>query len=270
MPERAFIDQLAAVWRSTAAACEDLTPEQWDTMTDCPGWTVRDQLAHVLGTESVLLGRPSPDPAPAGLQHVHNPVGEMNEAWVDARRQVSGDKVLAEFEEVTAARVAALEAMTDEELEASTPSPVGEVPYATFMDVRVMDCWTHEQDIRRVLGRPGHLVGPAPGAALDRLVSSFGYVVGKRVGPPDGTTVVLELLTEPEARPVAVVMSGGRARPTEPPADPAVRIRTDPEAYACLATGRWTADHAIAAGRVTFAGDEALGRRVAGNLSITP
>jgi uncharacterized protein (TIGR03083 family) len=272
MPDRASIDQLAQVWRSIASACEDLSPEQWETLTDCPGWTVRDQLAHVIGTESVLLGRPSPDAAPADLPHVHNPIGQMNEAWVDARRQVPGDKVLAEFEEVAAARVAALEAMTDEELEASTPSPVGEVPYATFMDVRVMDCWTHEQDIRRALGRQGHLDGPAPGAAIDRLVSSFGYVVGKRVGPPDGTTVVLELARPPtrEARRVAVVVSEGRARPIEPPADPTVRISTDSEAFACLATGRWSADQAVASGRVAFAGDEALGRRVVGNMSITP
>jgi hypothetical protein len=49
-----------------------------------------------------------------------------------------------------------------------------------------------------------------------------------------------------------------------------VRITTDPETYACLAAGRWTADHAIAEGRVTFTGDEALGRRVVDNLSIIP
>jgi uncharacterized protein (TIGR03083 family) len=195
----------------------------------------------------------------------------MNEAWVDARRQLPGDKVLAEFEEVTAARVAALEAMTDEQLETDTPSPVGQVPYATFMDVRVMDCWTHEQDIRRALGRPGHMEGPAPDAAIDRLVSSFAYVVGKRVGPPDGTTVVLELQsTAPAARRVAVVVRDGRAKPTDPPTDPTVRITMEPEAYACLATGRWTADHAVASGRVAFVGDEALGRRVVGNMSITP
>ncbi|HEX6476995.1 MAG TPA: maleylpyruvate isomerase family mycothiol-dependent enzyme [Acidimicrobiales bacterium] len=270
MPDRASIDQLAQVWRSTAAACEDLSPEQWDTMTDCPGWTVRDQLAHVIGTESALLGRPSPDPAPSGLPHVHNPMGEINEAWVEARRQLPGDKVLAEFEEVTAARVAALGAMTDEELEANTPSPVGEVPYTTFMDVRVMDCWTHEQDIRRALGRPGHPDGPAPNAAIDRFVSSLGYVVGKRVGAPDGATVVLELRTVPAARRIAVVMSDGRARSTKPPADPTVRITIDPEAYACLAAGRWTADRAVASDRVAFVGDEALGRRVVGNMSITP
>jgi len=281
MPDRAFIDQLAEVWRSTAAACEDLSPEQWDAMTECPGWTVRDQLAHVIGTESVLLGRPSPDPAPPGLPHVRNPMGEMNEAWVEARRQLPGDKVLAEFEDVTGARLAALGAMTDEELEADTPSPLGVVPYATFMEVRVMDCWTHEQDIRRALGRAGHLDGAAAETAIRRFVSSFGYVVGKRVAPPEGSTVVLDLAPSAPsassassaplaARTVALVVRDGRAKPTDPPADPTVRITTDVQTYSCLATGRWTADHAIAAGRVTFTGDEALGRRVVDSLSITP
>jgi uncharacterized protein (TIGR03083 family) len=269
MPDRAFIDQLAQVWRSTAEACENLSPQQWDTMTDCPGWTVRDQLSHLIGIESMLLGRPSPDPAPSGLPHVHNDMGEMNEAWVHARRNVPGDEVLAEFEEVTKARLAAFEEMTDEDLEKDTPSPIGVVPYATFMNVRIMDCWAHEQDIRRAIGRPGHLEGAAPDAAIERLLSSFGYVVGKRVGPPDGTTVVLDMAPS-SARTVAVVMSDGRAKPIDPPADPTVRIKTDAETYACLAAGRWTADHAIASGRVAFTGDEALGRDVVGSLAITP
>ncbi|HWC39195.1 MAG TPA: maleylpyruvate isomerase family mycothiol-dependent enzyme [Acidimicrobiales bacterium] len=273
MPDRAFIDQLAEIWRSTAAACEGLSPEQWNTMTDCPGWTVRDQLSHVIGTESSLLGRPAPDPAPAGLPHVHNPMGELNEAWVEPRRRLPGDDVLAEFREVTGARVAALRAMTDEELEVESPSPLGVVPYATFMDVRVMDCWTHEQDIRLALGRPGHLEGAAPAAAIRRLVSSLGYVVGKRVGASEGSTVVLELApssTGSTASTVAVVVRDGRAQPTDPPADPTVRITTDAETYARLAAGRWTGDHAIAEGRVTFKGDDALGRRVVDNMSITP
>jgi uncharacterized protein (TIGR03083 family) len=267
MADRVCIDQLAEIWRSTAAACEGLSPEQWETMTDCPGWTVRDQLSHVIGTESSLLGRPSPAPAPAGLAHVHNALGELNEAWVEARRRLPGDEVLAEFDEVTGARLAALGAMTDEELEAETPSPLGVVPYATFMDVRVMDCWTHEQDIRLAVGRPGHLEGAAPTAAIRRLASSLGYVVGKRVGAPEDTSVVLELAPHGA---LAVVVRDGRAGPTDPPADPTVRITTDPETYARLAAGRWTADHAVASGRVAFKGDETLGRRVVDNLSITP
>jgi uncharacterized protein (TIGR03083 family) len=144
------------------------------------------------------------------------------------------------------------------------------VPYATFMDVRVMDCWTHEQDIRLALGRPGHLEGAAPAAAIRRLVSALGYVVGKRVGAPEGTTVAIDLAPPATTSTIAVVVRDGRAQPTEPPGDPTVRITTDAETYARLAAGRWTGDHAVAEGRVAFKGDEALGRRVVDSLAITP
>ncbi|HEY2428339.1 MAG TPA: maleylpyruvate isomerase family mycothiol-dependent enzyme [Acidimicrobiales bacterium] len=264
-----FIEQLAETWASTAAACRGLTDAQWDEATDCPGWTVRDQLSHVVGTESMLLGRSAPPAAPAGHAHVQNPIGELNEAWVQARRGRSGEDVLAEFIEVTGARLAALRAMSAEDLAAETASPIGRVPYATFMDVRVMDCWVHEQDIRRALDRPGHLDGPAAEAAISRLVSSFGYVVGKRAAPPDGTTAVL-WLSGPVERTVSVVMRDGRAVVAPEPTDPTVRLVMDSETFACLAAGRWDGADAIEQGRVAFKGDAELGRRITTSLATIP
>ena len=52
--------------------------------TDCPGWTVRDQVSHLIGIERILLGDPSP-PAPDPLPgHVSGEVAAMNEASIDA------------------------------------------------------------------------------------------------------------------------------------------------------------------------------------------
>ena len=87
--------------------------------------------------------------------HVPNPFGEMNEAWVEARRTVPGAEVLAEFVEITDRRLDALRAMPAEQFDEVGWSPVGEVPYREFMETRVLDTWAHEQDIRRALGRPG-------------------------------------------------------------------------------------------------------------------
>ena len=268
MTNRAFIDQLADTWSATAAVCASLAPDDWDRQTDCPGWSVRDQLAHMVGTEAMLLGRSAPPPA-ASADHVLNPIGEMNEAWVAARRDLPGPDVLAEFEEVTALRLAALRAMTDAELEADSPSPIGVVPYAIFMDVRVMDCWVHEQDIRRAVGQPGHTDGPAADAAVIRLLGSFGYVVGKRVAPPDGTTVGVEL-SGPEPRGLTVQIRDGRAVPIPHDGGPTVMILTDPGTFACLAAGRWDADRALASGRIEFRGDTALGDAVVRNLATIP
>jgi uncharacterized protein (TIGR03083 family) len=269
MNDRPVIGQLEATWGSIAEVCRDLSPGEWVRQTDCPGWTVLDQLSHMIGTESTLAGRPAPPAAPGGLAHVHNPIGEMNEAWVRARRARPPQQVLAEFEQLTAERLTALRSMSEAEFEAATPSPIGAVPYATFMQVRVMDCWVHEQDIRRAVGRPGHLAGPAAETALGRLTSSVGYVVGKRVAPPDGTTVVIEL-TGPMARTLAIVMRDGRAVSANPTGEVTARIEMDTETFTCLACGRWSADQVLREARARFGGDEHLGATVVHNLATMP
>jgi uncharacterized protein (TIGR03083 family) len=269
MADRAFIDQLEMEWATIGALGHELNDDDWARHTDCPGWTVKDQLSHIVGTESMLLGRNGPPAAPAGLPHVHNPIGEMNEAWVESLRPEPGAKVLAAFEEVTTERLAALRAMTDDELEREGPSPIGPVPYGIFMQVRVFDCWVHEQDIRRAVGHPGNLEGPVAEVAMGRLSGGFGFVVGKRVGPPDGTTVVVRV-TGPLARTLAVEMKDGRARPIEPPASPTLAVDIDAESFACLAAGRWVGGRVLAEGRATITGDEELGHQLLANFATIP
>lgn len=260
------VDQLAETWQRTAALGAALHPEEWDTPTDCPGWTVKDQLSHLVGTELMLLGRPSPPPAPPGRDHVRHPIGEINEAWVEHFRPRPGPAVLEEFVAVTSERLRRLRSMDEREWEAETPSPIGRVPYRTFMEVRVLDCWLHEQDIRRAVGRPGGLDGPAAEAAVGRLLQTLGYVVGKRVAPPEGTTVAVEL-TGPVVRRAAVAVHRGRAHPVASQGQPeTVTIVTDSETFACLAAGRWAPGEAVRRGRVTVHGDTELGQRVLDNL----
>lgn len=45
------VDQLAQVWASIVTACAQLETDHWDRATDCPGWTVKDQLSHLIGIE---------------------------------------------------------------------------------------------------------------------------------------------------------------------------------------------------------------------------
>jgi len=180
-----------------------------------------------------------------------------------------GPVVLAAFRDVTERRLAALRAMTAAEWEAQTVTPVGPGTYGLFMEVRVFDCWIHEQDVRRAVGRPGHMSGPVAELAMSRLTGPLGFVVGKRVGAADGVSVVASL-SPPLAQTLAVAVSGGRGVAVDPPADPTVRIRSDGETWACLCAGRWDADRVLATGRVEFDGDAALGRQVIEQLTITP
>ena len=114
----------------------------------------------------------------------------MNETWVEARRRRPGPEVLREFRAVTARRSAALRAMTEEAFGAIGWSPVGQVPYRVFMEVRVFDSWVHEQDVRRALGRPGGRGGAGEAITLDRTVGAMGSWSGEKVAPPEGTAVV--------------------------------------------------------------------------------
>jgi len=228
---------------------------------------VKDQLSHVIGIERTLLGDPVPSlegPVPA---HVHNAVGEMNEAWIAARRPRPGEEVLAELRTITARRLAQLRAMTPEEFEVVGWSPVGDVPYREFMEVRVFDCWVHEQDIRQALGRPGGRGGPGEAGVLQRVGDAMGYVVGHNVKPPDGTTVVFDL-TGAAQRVVAVEMLGGRGRSVvEAPSDPTVRLRLDSQDFWRLGCGREMAED-LAPDAVVVEGDADLGRRVLGSMNF--
>ncbi len=263
------VDQLAEVWASFAAACDGVGAVQWELPTDCPGWTVKDQLAHVIGVERMVLGDEPPPPLQAVPDHVRNEFAALNEPWIAARRPVPGPDVLAEFGAVTERRLRQLRTLPPEQFDVVGWSPVGEVPYREFLVTRVLDCWAHEQDVRRALGRPGGRNGAGESAALDRCAATMAYVVGKRVAPPDGTSIRFEVAGALGRR-VPVVMDGGRAAvvPGDGPVHPTATVAMDQEVFWRLGFGRVDADAVLASGEVQVDGDAVLGRRVLRSMAF--
>jgi uncharacterized protein (TIGR03083 family) len=269
MGDRPVVAELAETWASLAALGAELTDDDWDRPTGCPGWTVKDQYSHIIGTESALLGRDASPPLESYGSHVRNEIGQSNERDVTARRGRSGPEVLAEFTEITAARLAALRAMGDDDFTAGVWTPVGPGTYEDFMGIRVFDCWVHEQDVRRAVGRRGHLAGAAVDRSLASAVATMPYIVGKRARAPEGATVAFDV-TGPTARRWAVRVDGGRARPVaEVPTDPTTRITTDVGTFMALACGRRDPEEARGQGDVQVVGDEDLGTAVVRNLAYT-
>lgn len=260
--------QLATVWASITELGSGLNEADWDTPTDLPGWTAKDCLSHMAGTEAMLLGEPVPDVSVDHIPRVTSPFIAMMEVPVEARRATPAAKVMAEFVDVTNRRLAVLAAMSEEEWSTPGWSPVGEVPYATFMEVRVFDCWMHDQDIRRAVGRPGGINVGAE-VSLGRIELGLGFIVGKRAGAPDGTSVVFEV-TGPYPRTYAVVVDGRAGLTDDIPTDPTVRITTDLEVFTALGGGRWSGERAMDTGRVTVAGDNELAGRILSGMAITP
>lgn len=271
-----MVDALAEVWASVAEACAGLDESRWNLGTDCPGWSVRDQVAHLIAFERVLGGEAMPEVDADAEQppHVRNAVGAANEAMIAGRRAVPGAAVLAEFEQTTAARLAALRALPPDSFDRVGWSPVGEAPYRELLRTRVFDSWVHEQDIRRALGRPGGRGGAGEEETLRRVASALPYVVGKKVAPPEGTVVVWDV-TGPLRQVHVVAVRGGRgvaAAPAEPGAlggaapgqVPTARVTLSMAAdvFWRLGCGRTDAAAVLAGGEVAIGGDEALGRRV--------
>ena len=64
MTDQELVDIMERVWQSIAGLCSPFTERDWKTPTDCPGWSVQDQLSHLAGSECRLLGRPAPDHTP--------------------------------------------------------------------------------------------------------------------------------------------------------------------------------------------------------------
>ena len=96
MSDQEVVDKMEGVWRSIEGLSETPTEDDWKTATDCPGWSVQDQLSHLVGTENRLLGRPEPEHTPSDLSHVKNEIGERNEVLVDWRLGIcDGAQLLA-------------------------------------------------------------------------------------------------------------------------------------------------------------------------------
>jgi uncharacterized protein (TIGR03083 family) len=260
--DRVHVDRLEEVWSSTARLGDSLSEAEWRAPTECPGWDVSDNLAHIVGIESVILGRPEPVVDPPDGAHLNNDMGRANEVWVEASRGRSGPEVLAEFRAVTAERLAALRA-TDMDFGAEAMTPVGPGTVRDLLGLRMFDAWVHEQDMRRAVGRPGGWDGDAARASVARFAGVMPMVVGRRVKPPEGTTVVFEVVG-PVACHVVLAMEGGRAQVLgEPPPSPTVRIRLSGETFVRLGAGRGDTEVILGSGAVELSGDAALGFAIA-------
>jgi uncharacterized protein (TIGR03083 family) len=261
----ALTAQLAETWESIEALGRGLTPAEWLTPTPCAGWTVADQLAHIVGTESMLAGVPTPPSDAADVPaHVHNDIGRANEQWVIELRRSTPIDLLEKFHQITALRLEALRARTEAQWDEPSWTPVGQADYRRFMQIRVFDSWVHEQDMRTAVGRPGHGDGAAAEQAIDEIERALGYVIGKRAGAPEGSSVTIDL-TGPVTRSIHVMVDG-RAAVVAALRDPAdVTIRLDSGSFAALACGR--IDSADV--HIDIDGDQELGHRIAANLAFT-
>lgn len=265
-----IVSCLKLVWESMVGLCEPLTDAQWDLATDCPGWSVKDQLSHIVGAESRLAGHPSPDHTPSQSNHVKNQIGADNEVQVDYRRSWPGTKVLEEFVSVTGKRLEDLASITEEDIAAEARNPTGTGTLADALYIRVFDAWVHEQDIRRAVGKPGHFQGQAAEYSMNRMADVMPYIVGRRASAPDGSTVLFNI-TGPCGLTMLIGVTDGRAsRLDSQPTQPTVTLNMDSTTFLRLCCGRADPGDALNSGGVEVAGDDSLGETIVRQMNYMP
>lgn len=266
MQGQTLVEAMASTIDAITDICTDLTAQQWAAATGCPGWSVKDNVAHLVGLEAALITGEEPDHELVGdFPHAQGPVGEYMERHVDVRRPLPADAILTEFVAVFLGRLAALRALPDSAFDEPARGPMGSMnPLGRMLTIRVFDIWAHEQDIRRAVGRPGGMDSPAAEVSLRQCKSVAGPIVAKHM--PDGATLALHL-DGPFGGDVAWSFAEGKATPLDAVPDaPTVALRADTATFTTLCCGRADARPQD----VHVAGDAALGATVLANLGFTP
>jgi uncharacterized protein (TIGR03083 family) len=263
-----IVHLLTEEFEAVAALCDGFDQRQWAMVTDLPGWSVQDVLAHLVGTESMLVGEPTPNVELTHLNHMANDIARANEAWVESMRPLAGAEVLDRFRSVTARRREALRAMTQGDFDQPSWTPAGrDETYGRFMRIRHYDCYLHEHDIRAAVGAadrddPAHL-----GSALDETETALGYIVGRRAALPSGTSVAIRL--EPPAERSWLVEVTDRARVVDRlEGEPMASISLPPMLFLRLTGGRVDPRPHIGAD-LRLGGDKELATQLATHLTFT-
>jgi uncharacterized protein (TIGR03083 family) len=237
-----------------------LSPAQWRAQSLCPDWTVRAVVGHLAGVEEMLAGWL---PASAG----ELPPFDRMTAFAEQAAGLDDTAFAARVAQTFSQRRADLAALSEDDLARPSWTPVGPGSYGSFMAIRVFDFWVHERDITTPLGLPADDGDARAEMALAEVERSLGYIVGKKAGFPDGSSIVFRL-TGPLRRDLYVTVDG-RAKVVSHIDRPDVELSTDSVTFVQLACGRIDPQAQIDAGRVRWTGDDELGSRAARNLRYT-
>lgn len=255
-----IVSNLELCWSSIDELLGGLTDDEWQVQSLCPDWTVAGIIAHLAAIEQVLSGWFPADETDAP------PFDKVGPFMAEAAA-LSGGELRDRFNELVNGRRGELAALSQADFDKPSITPVGLQTYGRFMAIRVFDFWVHEHDIRSPLGKPGHEGGPAAEMAIDEIEGSMGYIVGKKIGLGEGKGIAFHL-SGPVERDIYVAVDG-RAQQVASLDSPDATVTADSTTFAQLACGRIDPEDAIAAGRVSWSGDEELGAHAARNLRFT-
>ena len=266
-----LVDAFAHTTQAVIDLAHDCSDGDLTLPTECPGWTVHDQISHVVGVEAWLEGHLDPRVEMPYYEHIRNDLGKRVEYAVELRRGRTGTEVVTELEDVLAQRLSTLRSpeLTESSIIAG---PFGQDEASTVVLMRTFDVWAHEQDIRTALGRPGNLGSPAAAVFVNAVMLQLPRLIAKGAGLEPGHTVVIDVTSPGPAvaarQGVRVEMDEqGRLRghSDQHPEPPTTTISLSTEAFTRRAAGR----RSVSDTAYSVVGDQKIARRVLEALVVT-
>ncbi|MDG9705197.1 maleylpyruvate isomerase family mycothiol-dependent enzyme [Streptomyces sp. DH37] len=274
MTDHPSLQPYADAWAHSIEAISELVSPlvegEWNRATECPGWSVRDVVSHVIGSECEMLGDPRPiHSLPRDLFHVKDEVSRRVEVQVDVRRCHTAPEMTSELEYTIIRRSRQLR-NEKRDPSAKVVDPLGrETTLEQALRIRAFDVWVHEQDLRRALGQPGNLDSPGAHVARDVLLDALPKVVAKDAAAPPNSAVVLDVSGPLEfMRTVRVDAEGRGTVDASVSLGPAVTLAMDWETYVRLACGR--VRPAAVRENLKAEGDQALADAILAHFAVTP
>jgi len=201
--------------RRLAELLNGLDDAQWAAASRCDGWSVRDVIAHLVGTDQfwVVSAAAALAGAPTRYLEGFDPV-VTPARMVDGMGEVAPAEVLASYRDGVDALAACLTGLDEDQWSALAEAPPGHLPLHAMAHHALWDAWVHERDIVLALGM-------TPVDEPDEVIACLRYAAG--LGPAflatNGSTRSATLAftgTEPAAHVVVdvgetVVVSDGEA-----------------------------------------------------------
>jgi len=208
------------------AVCSQIPEAVWAKDSGCPGWSVQDLVSH-MACSFWLAVDPSKLPDPGGL-----PAERAADLYVDSRRSMTVEEVVADYEQVSLRGLEVLAAVADQDFEV----PLGDV--GTYPASVVPTAFAFEEFIhlRYDLFSPdGPLEGEPPPADELRLAPTLDWI---EASLPQQNASLLDAL----GKSVEVRLDGLCARTLTigGGADVAAQITTDSLAFVRWVTQRGT------------------------------
>jgi uncharacterized protein (TIGR03083 family) len=140
------------------ALLASLPAPDWESATSCPGWSVHDVAAHLLGVDvgNVSARRDGWALGPGLDENLDAWLDEFNQQWVDAARRIS-PALLTELIDLAGRRFEGHVAELDlDAIGGPVEWATKDAPAPVWLDIarEYMERYVHQDQIRRACGRP--------------------------------------------------------------------------------------------------------------------